>query len=166
MKRLKLKSLVVVLLSFYFYTPSVNAQSYKNAIGLRAGGYSGITYKQFVSSKNAFEIYGLVRFYKYSNFTNVTGVYQIHNDIPNVSNLKWYYGFGATVGFYGYKSSYFGNKIDGASLGVLGTIGLDLALKEAPIDFALDWSPTFFLTNNTGFYGDYAHFSIRYILGR
>jgi hypothetical protein len=141
-------------------------QNYKNAIGLRAGNYSGITYKQFINSKNAFEIYGLLRLYDKYNVANFTGVYQVHNGIPNVSTLKWYYGFGATVGFNSYKSTYLGKKITGANIGILGTVGLDLALTEIPIGFSVDWSPTFFLNNDGGFYGDYAHFAIRYILGR
>ena len=157
-------ALFITFLSIFSQT--TYGQNYKNAIGLRAGSYSGISYKQFVSAKNAFEIYGLLRIYDKYNFTNFTGVYQVHNDIPNVSALKWYYGFGATVGFNGYKNTYLGKKITGANIGILGTVGLDLALKDIPISFSLDWSPTFYLNNGGGFYGDYAHFAIRYILGR
>jgi hypothetical protein len=154
---------ICVLLTF---SQTAYTQSYKNAIGLRVGTYSGITYKQFVSPKNAFEIYGLLRFYNTYNTTNITGVYQVHNMIPNVSALKWYYGFGGTLGFYGYKNAYLGKKISGVNIGVLGTVGLDLALKDIPVCLSADWNPTFFLNNGGGFYGDYAHFAIRYILGR
>jgi hypothetical protein len=150
----------------FTFSQTVYTQNYKNAIGLRAGAFSGITYKQFINQKNAFEIYGLLRFYNTYNTTNFTGVYQVHNAIPNVSALKWYYGFGATLGFNGYKNTYRGNKISGINVGILGTAGLDLALKDIPICLSLDWSPTFFLNNGGGFYGDYAHFAIRYILGR
>jgi hypothetical protein len=162
----QLLTIATFICALFNFSQTAYTQNYKNAIGLRAGGYSGITYKQFVSQKNAFEIYGLFRFYKTYNVTNITGVYQVHNGIPNVNALKWYYGFGGTVGFYGYKNAYLGKKISGVNLGILGTVGLDLALKDIPICLSLDWSPTFFLNNDSGFYGDYAHFAIRYILGR
>ena len=162
----QLFTIATFICTLFTLSQTAYSQNYKNAIGLRVGNYSGITYKQFVSQKNAFEIYGLFRFYNTYNVTNVTGVYQVHNNIPNVSALKWYYGFGATLGFYGYKNSYFGKKISGVNVGILGTVGLDLALKDIPICLSLDWSPTYFLNNGGGFYGDYAHFAIRYILGR
>jgi hypothetical protein len=155
----------VFMLSIGFSTEGVS-QSYQNAIGLRFGGYNGVSYKQFLNGKNAFEIYGLMRWYRYSNLVNLTAVYQIHNPIPNVNNLRWYYGVGGTVGFYGYRDNFRGNRIGGANLGVLGTLGLDLALRDAPFNFSIDWSPTFYLTNDLGFYSDYAHIAVRYILGR
>lgn len=163
------KSIFNITLSICFivlFTFKTYSQNYKNAIGLRAGSYSGITYKQFISPKAAFEIYGLLRFHKYYNQTNFTGVYQIHNNIPNANALKWYYGVGATVGLYGYQDGYFGKKTTGLSLGILGNLGLELTLREIPFCLALDWSPTYFLNNESGFYGDYAHFAVRYILGR
>jgi hypothetical protein len=141
-------------------------QSYKNAIGLRAGRYSGISYKQFLSSKNAFELYGLFRFYNERNLTSITGLYQIHNNIPNANYLKWYYGFGTLLGFNSYKDRFAGNRYQGVSIGILGNLGIELTLKEAPFCLALDWSPTFFLNHDRGFYGDYANFAVRYILGR
>jgi hypothetical protein len=162
----QLFTIALLIITLFTFTQIAYTQNYKNAIGLRAGVFSGITYKQFVNQKNAFEIYGLLRFYDKYNTTNMTGVYLVHNPIPNVPALKWYYGFGATLGFYGYKSNYLGKRISGVNIGVLGTAGLDLALKDIPICLSLDWSPTFYLNNGGGFYGDYAHFAIRYILGR
>lgn len=162
----RLLTIVPLICSLFILSQTAYSQNYKNAIGLRAGIYSGITYKQFLNQKNAFEIYGLLRFYDKYNVSNITGVYQVHNAIPNVSALKWYYGFGATLGFYGYKNTYFGKKLTGVNVGILGTVGLDLTLKELPVCLSLDWSPTYYLNNGGGFYGDYAHFAIRYILGR
>ncbi len=155
MRQVIFKFFVAAFLTFT--ASNMSAQSYNNAIGLRLGGYyNGITYKQFLNEKSAFEITGAFRSYAFgSNTFFITGTYQFHSDIPDVENLRWYVGGGATLWTGGFST-----------FGLTGVLGLDYTLDSAPINFGLDWSPTFFLREGLGFQADYFALSVRYVLGR
>ncbi len=113
----------------------VNAQDYKNGIGLRLGYDQGITFKHFLGSKPALE--GIASFHY--NGLDITRLFEIHNRAFNVDRLNWYFGGGAHVGFYG--SSY-GNG-SGTYVGIAGIIGIEYNIKEVPINIGLDWKPVF-----------------------
>ena len=72
------------------------AQDYNTGIGVRVGLFSGLTVKHFANNKAAFE--GLLTT-RWQGF-DFTGLYEIHDEAFDVDNLKWYYGFGAHIGFY------------------------------------------------------------------
>ncbi|HMO60488.1 MAG TPA: hypothetical protein PKC39_03755 [Ferruginibacter sp.] len=133
-----------------------SGQDYTTALGVKF--YPGaVTLKHFLNSDNkALEGIG----YFWDRGFRITGLYEIHGDIKDVSGLKWYIGPGAHVGFYNNK---FGG---GTSIGVDGVIGLDYKFNDAPINISLDWQPSFEFGNNygNGFAGNFGGLSIRYTL--
>lgn len=155
--------ITTILLGF-----AANAQ-YKQAIGLRFGLPSGLTYKTFISDKNAVE--GVLHL---GNGIGLTGLYQIHNQAFGVNNLNWYYGFGGHVhatnrsfGAYGNGWRVSGNNnrpLDGSiDLGINGVLGLEYTLQEIPLVFALDVSPIIGLSSAGGTYvGTASSLAIRF----
>ena len=150
---------VFVLAAVLFFTITVMAQSksqnsssYKTALGVKVWDGGGISFKHFVSDKNAVELIG----YFWNRGTRVTGLYEIHGDINGAKGLKWYIGPGAHIGFYNTKYG------DGVYAGVDGVLGLDYKFKGAPINMSLDWQPSFEFGDNRGFVGSWGGLGIRY----
>ena len=133
---------------------NIGSHDYKTSLGVKF--YPGaVSIKHFVTDKNAIEGIG----YFWNRGTRITGLYEIHNDINGAPGLKWYIGPGAHLGFYNNKYG------GGSSVGVDGVLGLDYKIKEAPINFSLDWQPSFEFGNNygNGFNGNWGGFAIRYV---
>jgi hypothetical protein len=157
-----LKSLFkgTILVGLLALTFSLSAQqTYKTGLGLRGGYPSGITVKHFVSGTNAIE--GVLSF-GWGGF-GVTGLYQIHNQIPDAPGFKWYYGGGAHVGTsqatrHNPWSGTTGSKI---FLGVDGVVGAEYVFAEVPISLSLDILPILNIVENVGVWVN-AGLSIRY----
>lgn len=161
---MKKKVLALVVLMAIFQgvamaQSNIGSTDYKTAIGVKF--YPGaITLKHFVTDKHALE--GIAYFW--NRGTRITGLYEIHADIPNASGLKWYIGPGAHVGFYNNKT-YDGVNYGGRTyIGVDGVIGLDYKIRSAPINFSLDWQPSFEFGDGAGFNGNWGGIAIRYVL--
>ena len=92
MKKTK-KILITILLYILFissaYTQSLNSD-YRVAIGLRAGETSGVAFKYNISDSKGFELLAGI----WSNWLNLTGLYEIKAAAFNVDGMKWYYGGG------------------------------------------------------------------------
>jgi len=129
-------------------------QSYKTALGVKVWDGAGITFKTFLDPTNAIEVIG----YFYDQGTRITGLYEIHGDISGAPGLKWYVGPGAHIGFYDYKG-YTGDK---AIAGIDGVLGLDYKVNKAPLNFSIDWQPSFEFADGRGFVGSWGGFGIRY----
>ncbi|MCH8546898.1 MAG: hypothetical protein LAT54_09195 [Cryomorphaceae bacterium] len=140
---MKKSALLFAMILFGF----VAQAQYEQAIGLRFGFPSGLTYKKFVSDKNAIE--GILHL---GNGIGLTGLYQIHNQAFGVDNLNWYYGFGGHVHISNRRHFAYGNgwrysgrntrPVDGdIDVGVNGVLGLEYTVPTFPIVFALDISP-------------------------
>lgn len=137
---------------------SVQSQSmgrtYKTALGVKVWDGAGISFKTFVAPNNALEVIG----YFYKDGTRLTGLYEIHGDISGAPGLKWYIGPGAHLGFYNYKG-YQGDKV---IAGIDGVLGLDYKVNRAPINFSIDWQPSFEFADGRGFAGSWGGLGIRY----
>lgn len=147
--------LLVIFASAASAQSNIGSHNYKTALGVKF--YPGaVSIKHFVTDKNAIEGIG----YFWNRGTRITGLYEIHSDINGANGLKWYIGPGAHLGFYNNKYG------GGSSVGVDGVLGLDYKVKEAPINFSLDWQPSFEFGNNygNGFNGNWGGFAIRYVL--
>lgn len=132
-----------------------SGQDYTTALGVKFYP-GGITLKHFLNTENrAIEGIG----YFWDRGFRITGLYEIHGDINDVSGLKWYIGPGAHVGFY--NSKWYGG---GTSIGVDGVLGLDYKFDDVPINISLDWQPSFEFGNYNGFTGNFGGLSIRYTL--
>ena len=137
---------------------NTSVTNYSQGIGLRLGGGSGITYKKFLSEKNAIEVIGA--FHGLfdnggNNYVGVTGLYQWVFAFP-VKQMNWYVGAGADAGIWdGGNGGEFG-------LGIDGIVGLEYTLADAPVNFGLDLIPSLGLVNRSGFYWGNAALSVRY----
>lgn len=131
---------------------SSGGSSYKNAIGVKVWDGGGISFKHFVSDKNALEFVG----YFWNQGTRITGLYEIHMPLSNAGGLQWYIGPGAHVGFYNTKNG------DGTFIGIDGVLGLDYKFKKAPLNMSLDWQPSFEFGDARGFVGSWGGLGIRY----
>jgi len=153
-----MRKVLIVTFSLYIVSlsqaqnKSTNGSSYKTALGVKVFDGGGITFKHFMSDKNALELIG----YFDNKGTRITGLYEIHGPIKGAAGLQWYIGPGAHIGFY---NSRYG---DGAFIGIDGVLGLDYKFKGAPINISLDWQPSFEFGDNRGFNSDWGGLGIRY----
>jgi hypothetical protein len=135
---------------------SAGSSDYSTALGVKFLDGAGITLKHFVSDNAAIEGVG----YFWNRGARITGLYELHFDIAGADGLKWYIGPGAHIGFYNSKySDKFGNRSFG---GIDGVLGLDYKVKAAPLNFSLDWQPSFEFGDNRGFIGSWGGFAIRF----
>ncbi len=126
--------------------------SYKTALGVKVWDGAGISLKHFTTATDAFEFIG----YFYGEGSRITGLYEIHGPIGDAPGLKWYIGPGAHLGFYDR------NHGDKVFAGIDGVLGLDLKINKAPLNFSIDWQPSFEFGANRGFVGSWGGFGIRY----
>lgn len=139
-------------------TNSSKAQ-YQNAIGVRLGDASGVTFKTFLDSDKALDIIlDLKSRNKYSLF-RLTGLYEKHLPLgfDEVPGIRWYYGGGGSIGNYR-------NKVKDENqlyLSADGVIGLDYKFDTAPINLSLDWKPSLELSPSPDFNGNGLGLSVR-----
>jgi hypothetical protein len=164
-KNLPMKK-IVLLFSVLFVMAVANqakAQDYSSAIGLRFGSPISLSYKFFISDPNAIELYlgyrGYANVYSWINFG---GLFEVHNQFPDVEGLKWYYGAGVSALLFNYKYDIYDNGSFG--VGISGVLGLDYKFADAPFNLSLDIQPTLRIGGwDDGFYAWYA-LSARYVL--
>lgn len=128
-------------------TSLVAQKSYNTAIGLRAGGTSGLTVKQFIGSSHAIE--GIIGFWP--NAFSITATYQKYTSSGSVTGLNWYYGGGAHVAIetdptYHYDKNrgrwyYYRYHDEGVGIGIDGIIGLEYKIPAIPFAISLDLKP-------------------------
>jgi len=135
-----------------------NSSSYTTAVGVKFYP-AGITLKHFTGNNRALE--GIA--YLWDNGFRFTGLYEIHGDINGAEGLKWYVGPGAHIQFWNdkWKKAY-PARDGGIGIGVDGVLGLDYKIKGAPLNFSLDWQPSFNFVGYTYFEGGWGGFAIRY----
>ena len=143
---------LVVFLFSEAQNKSANSSFYKNALGVKVWDGGGISFKHFVTDKNALEFVG----YFWKQGTRITGLYEIHGLINDAGGLRWYIGPGAHLGFYNSK---YGER---TFIGIDGVLGLDYKFKGAPINVSLDWQPSFEFGDGHGFVGSWGGLGIRY----
>jgi hypothetical protein len=148
--------LLLFVIATCIVSSEANAQSmgtsYKTALGVKVWDGAGVSLKTFLNSPNALEFIG----YFYRNGTRITGLYEIHFDINGAPGLKWYIGPGAHVGFYNTKYG------GGSVVGIDGVLGLDYKVRNAPLNFSIDWQPAIEFSDGRGFNGSWGGLGIRY----
>lgn len=123
---------------------AINTNTYRTAIGLRAGGTSGLTIKHFFGENNA-AVEGIIGVWP--NALSLTALYEKHVS-TGAEGLNWYYGGGGHVVFesgryynrdyYYYRNSY---RNGGVGLGVDGIIGIEYKINPIPFAISLDLKP-------------------------
>ena len=142
-----LSFLVILFLTSQVFT-SAAQQKYQTAIGLRGGYPSGVTLKQFLSKDSAAE--GILSFGW--GGIGVTGLFQLHNTVPDLPGVVWYYGLGAhfATAKSDQNSPFAGGLGGELYLGADGIIGLEYVFEKAPISVSLDILPLLNLVNDFG----------------
>jgi hypothetical protein len=144
---------------------SVTAQGYNNAIGLRLGTSSGITFKHTLGDDAMLELLLTSRWHGW----NFTGLYEKHAPAFDAEGLYWYYGAGAHIGFYNNdhndSNPWFDDDDDDdhVVIGIDGIIGLEYQIGEIPFNVGLDWKPAFNIIGYTGLWADEVAISFRYV---
>lgn len=138
MKKLLLFSIFALLLG------SFTASAQQNALGVRLGYGGEISFQTKFSGNRGEADLGWWE----DGFT-LTGIYQWVK--PLDQGFSWYAGVGATLSSW--------NK--GTGIGAVGNLGLEYNFA-IPLQLSLDWRPAFYLTPETGFYGNSVGLGIRY----
>lgn len=121
----------------------------ESALGVRAGGATGVSYKYFQSKTFAWE--GLVSYNFDDHIKGVVATGLLEKQAPLVGNK-----FSAQVGIgpsYIFKES---------RLGAAGTLGFDW--RVSLVDLSLDWTPAYYFTADDHFSGTNVGVGVRYIL--
>jgi hypothetical protein len=134
----------VLMISMILITGAVTAQ-YDYAIGLRSGGTSGLTLKK---NKGATALEGIVGFW--DDGVSLTGLWEKNQMAFDEPGLKWYYGVGGHIAFYGddfdgHGASWYDNPHDiddgDFGIGIDGVVGLEYKIPGAPIAFDIGLKP-------------------------
>lgn len=150
---------------------NLEAQSYKSAIGIRLGVPLSLSFKTFISETHAIELFASFQSQDLGfgldwKRISLGGSYQLHNEIPGVDGLNWYYGGGALVSFWSYSEENFFADESSVSLGLQGNIGLDYKFESIPLNLSVDWIPTIFINGYLGGFGaGYGALAARYTFG-
>ena len=159
MKKILITAIVILSMVSYSHAQ----QYYQTGIGLRGGLSQGLTVKHFISEQAAIEGILTTRW----KGINITGLYELHAPAFDVDRLNYYYGFGGHIGFWDSKNNLgWGDDYNDGQytvIGIDGILGLEYNFAEAPVNLSVDWKPAFNLSGHTGFWGDEAALSIRYI---
>jgi hypothetical protein len=162
-----MKKSVLIILSIVFtvcIAANLEAQSYKTAVGARLGYPLSASFKTFLSESSAVEVYAGFRGWSTYSWITISGAYLIHKPFPNVENLNWYFGGGASIYFWTWDNAFI-DPGDNTSFGIQGYLGLDYRIADTPVNLTVDWVPTFFLNGyGSGFGGGYGSLGVRYIL--
>lgn len=134
---------------------SINSPNYNNAIGLRGGYPSGLTFKHFSNSNTAWE--GILGVW-YRAFS-VTVLYEKHANAFDVSGMRWYYGGGGHIAastsdrFHDNRDRYYYRyNEDHAAFGIDGIVGLEYKIPPIPFAVSLDLKPTLEVTTGGNAY--------------
>jgi len=155
MKTTLIKTVFTIGLSCFLSFENVNAQEnktiennkYSNAIGIRIGGTSGLTYKHRFDQKNAVEV--ILGTYPYSY--GLTGLYERYMP-TTVEGLNLYAGAGAHISrayyrTWGYYTSddnryyYYRTYNYGPIIGIDAIGGIEYKIPKAPIAVSFDLKP-------------------------
>jgi hypothetical protein len=156
-----MKKCVFILISIFIFIARGFGQDYKNGIGVRGGLGSGITFKHFFQAERAMEALVSLQY----KGIYVTGLYEYQKRAFDTPGLNWYYGYGGHLAFGGFYEGhpFYEKDVSYTIIGVDGIVGIEYNFNEIPINIGLDWKPAFHIIGYTGFRGDIAAFSIRYI---
>ncbi len=136
------KSVLFLLVPLLFISFGKSyAQENKFGLGVMVGAPTGISAKYWVSEDNAFDFGLAYSFVETHNALSIHADYLYHENrwFPKFDRLDFYYGYGVRIRA----------NSDQTSLGLRGVAGLDLMLKQAPVDIFLEVAPVFKLVPST-----------------
>lgn len=149
-------ALILIASGSSFAQRSNLGSTYKTGFGIRidAGdGSTGVGFdiKHFFSPNNA--VNADLLFFD-GDVVGLGAEYQYNAPIEGASGLQYYVGFGPQF--------LFGNN--NTAVGLRPVAGLDFKIPNAPLDFAFDWRPIFYVTPDTDFLAARFGISLRYVI--
>lgn len=149
------KVFFIALLAVFSF--SAYAQDYQKAVGLRLGYPLGLTYKQFTSATNGFEVIADLDIFS-NGVTKIfgSGYYLWQKPISQVQGLSWFAGPGVSAGMFLWKG---GDAWFNAAIAGLG--GVEYKFADLPLAISADFNPRFYFMHSSGFYAGGA-VSVRY----
>lgn len=145
----------LLLIAVAFMAVSVNAQSW--GIGIKGGADYGLNIKKYNGGNN---LEAVIDFH--SHGFRLTGLYEWDQELG--SGFHLYYGFGANLGLW---ERWVEEHHDGDAefgLGISGVLGIEWHLpNNIPLTLAVDWTPSFELIPETGFWWKGIAGSIKYV---
>lgn len=122
-----MKKLFFIGIFTLFFQGTLDAQPYRNAVGVRAGYSSGLTFKHFTDRE--FMAEGMALFNRDGfQFTALYG-YQF---TPYAKERLYYYAGGGL---------HAGNWEEEFALGAAIAVGSEFAFRQAPVIIGLEWKP-------------------------
>jgi hypothetical protein len=142
MKFLSLKSPIIFLfVALLFFSSTASAQSAgTNQVGVRLGGFSGITFRHIMPGNIGIQADLLANYL--GDWTIISVMAEKH--IPLGKAFVLYFGGGGFFG--GNHDPYFDNGYDNSwhpAGGLQGVLGVDYYFKSVPINVGIDVTPRF-----------------------
>lgn len=152
------RNLIIFSMAILFVSGGFQAsgQLYNTGVGVRLGFFNGLNVKHFIGEGNAVE--GILTT-RWDGFI-ITGLYEFQRPFADVTNLEWFFGGGAHIGFWQEGRYHFSDAKSVIGLDLI--IGVEYTFDEVPFSASLDWKPAFNLLGNTNWWGDGVALSIRY----
>ncbi len=127
----------------------VNAQDYKNALGIAIDLGDGETlvgpqFKHSFDGKNA----GNLQVMFGDHITVLGADYTYNESFSGTNGLGWYVGVGPQLAFVDYGNNYHGDK---TLFAIRPQAGLEYKIPSAPLAIHFDWKPWWNLTNDSNF---------------
>lgn len=154
-----LRKIIVGCVFLFLLLSSANSQEYRNAIGIRAGLPTGLTYKRFFDENSAIEGVLGTRW----RGVSFSVLYAYHKETKIYPGLRWYFGGGAALGFYDNQSPWVVGNEYKAIFGIEAVLGIDYTFDKVPVNLGFDWTPLYNIIGYTDF--DFLQFalSVRYL---
>lgn len=157
------KTIFAMAIAMLSFIGAISAQNYQSAIGARLGSPLAVSYKMFLSEPAAIEFFGGLGYYAGDAYLNANAAYEHHIPFSNTDGLSWYFGGGGGVSLW--SGALRPASAPGASINLLGVLGLDYTFRDIPLNLSIDWMPTFILGDyRGGFRYGYGALAARYVL--
>lgn len=161
-----MKKIVTAIFLLSLVQSGIYAQSNDNALGLRFGGTSGLTYKHHNGNGKAME--GILGFW--GNGFSLTGLIEKQVSAFNQPGLSWYYGYGAHLAIFNTNSAGNGygrgerNYEDSElGIGVDGLLELQYRIQQTPVSLSFGLKPFIEFDTDGGVHaGPDPAFSVRF----
>jgi hypothetical protein len=124
---MRIKQLLLLCLLIVGSKETVDAQNYRNAVGIRGGYSSGFTFKHNIHRHYAVDVQAI---YNKDGF-QLNGLYEYHFSPYDRKRLYYYAGAGP----------YAGNFNDKFAVGAAAALGAEFILRSAPVSFGVEWKP-------------------------
>lgn len=151
-----MKKLLIIIFLFTMFNIA-NAQ-YSDAVGLRLGADTGLSYKHNFNEYNGIEA---MVFRRWSGL-GAAVLLEHQNGLGSSADFYWFYGYGAHV--VSYDGKYISSGIGDGSFTAVGVdvcVGIEYMIPGVPFSASIDMRPAFDIIGRFGFASGGA-FTLRY----